>query len=87
VSAQPSLLNTITDDEFRGIGYTREQALWMNAMEVSIDVVRYRKTKMGLETEGMLDHLKYLELYEPQQYSFAAAYVHDYAKTHIEGKQ
>lgn len=70
---------SVTDEEFKELGYTRQESLLMYAIDVECDVIQLRKSKLGLQSTNMVDHLKCMELYEPQRHKQAAEEFYDYA--------
>jgi len=62
----------ISDEEFKELGYTREQAMFMYGIDVECDITKLRMAKMGLSFGGFPNYVKYLEKFEPHRAEQAA---------------
>ncbi len=68
----------VTDEEFRKLGYSREQAKLKNGLDIHIEVCQLRMREMGLSGgRARFDWILYYNKYEPEYLSAAVEYFYD----------
>lgn len=80
------LCPSVTNEEFAELWFTREQTEFMNGIDVECEVIQLRKSKMGLKSGDMLDHIKYLKIYNPTDAKWCTEYMYDYTMEMIQDK-
>lgn len=76
----------ITDEEFAELWFTREQAQLMYGLDIECEVIKLRKSKMGLRSGDPLDHIKYLEVHDPKSVKLATHLFYDMAMEDLRNK-